>query len=504
MAKMINREAPLSGLSSLMAMKGRQGDTELIHMTKPEIAGLASLGKITINPDTGLPEAFSLKSLLPTLAAIGITAATGGAGAPALFTGSSFILPAVAAGATSAIVNDGDLGAIAFDGLLAGAGGALGSTLAGAGETAAGLDAVKGAAAGGTGALPLATPAAATDLVNSALAANPSLIGGAGATPLQSLPGGLIGEAGVGEALGGITDAAIKPLTLTSPELPSEIAKISAANSPIGKGLTFLGADPANLTKPFDFAKGIPGLESLTPLNTAAGAASTAATSGGTAALGLPSTGTGYKESLEFKAPEIAARDAAQSAYGTRAADAIRSQTAPQGLTTQDVLNSSLGRTDPLRYFNAGSPSSTSAPSSLYGQQSSVIANPAEGPGPVGAYVSQAAGGGSLQRIYEGMGGDIETFRGLVEGGGVGSDGMSDDISFEVIDDGEEGPDGALLSKDEYVIDAHTVAALGNGSTDSGADVLDNFVASIRNKAYNKGEQPEELNGLRELASLLN
>ena len=102
------------------------------------------------------------------------------------------------------------------------------------------------------------------------------------------------------------------------------------------------------------------------------------------------------------------------------------------------------------------------------------------------------------------MGGDIETFRGLVEGGGVGSDGMSDDISFEVIDDGEEGPDGALLSKDEYVIDAHTVAALGNGSTDAGADVLDNFVASIRNKAYNKGEQPEELNGLRELASLLN
>ena len=134
---MINREAPLSGLSSLMAMKGRQGDTELIHMTKPEIAGLASLGKITINPDTGLPEAFSLKSLLPTLAAIGITAATGGAGAPALFAGSSFVLPAVAAGATSAIVNDGDLGAIAFDGLLAGAGGAL-----------AGADAFSGAAKG--------------------------------------------------------------------------------------------------------------------------------------------------------------------------------------------------------------------------------------------------------------------------------------------------------------------------------------------------------------------
>ena len=485
MAKMINREAPLSGLSSLMAMKGRQGDTELIHMTKPEIAGLASLGKITINPDTGLPEAFSLKSLLPTLAALGITAATGGAGAPALFAGSSFVLPAVAAGATSAIVNDGDLGAIAFDGLLAGAGGALGSTLAGAGEATAGLDAVGGAtAAGGTGALPTAIAPATTDLLTTTAAGLPPT------TTLSGVPF---------VANNAITPAGIDALSTSAGK--EAIIKGAGEGSITGKLLKGVGVE--NVTKPFDFAKGIPGLQSLTPLNTAAGAASTAATSGGTAALGLPSTGTGYKESLEFKAPEIAARDAAQSSYGTRAADAIRSQTAPQGLTTQDVLNSSLGRTDPLRYFNAGSPSSTSAPSSLYGQQSSVIANPAEGPGPVGAYVSQAAGGGSLQRIYEGMGGDIETFRGLVEGGGVGSDGMSDDISFEVIDDGEEGPDGALLSKDEYVIDAHTVAALGNGSTDAGADVLDNFVASIRNKVYNKGEQPKELNGLRELASLL-
>tara|TARA_R110000737_G_scaffold353478_1_gene405930 strand:+ start:997 stop:2445 length:1449 start_codon:yes stop_codon:yes gene_type:complete len=482
MAKMINREAPLSGLSSLMAMKGRQGDTELIHMTKPEIAGLASLGKITINPDTGLPEAFSLKSLLPTLAAIGITAATGGAGAPALFAGSSFVLPAVAAGATSAIVNDGDLGAIAFDGLLAGAGGALGSTLAGAGEATAGLDAVGGATSAG---LPTAIAPATTDLLTATASTLPPT------TTLSGVPF---------VANNAITPAGIDALSTSAGK--DAIIKGAGEGSITGKLLKGVGVE--NVTKPFDFAKGISGLQSLTPLNTAAGAASTAATSGGTAALGLPSTGTGYKESLEFKAPEIAARDAAQSAYGTRAADAIRSQTAPEGLTTQDVLNSSLGRTDPLRYFNAGSPSSTSAPSSLYGQQSSVIANPAEGPGPVGAYVSQAAGGGSLQRIYEGMGGDIETFRGLVEGGGVGSDGMSDDISFEVIDDGEEGPDGALLSKDEYVIDAHTVAALGNGSTDSGADVLDNFVASIRNKAYNKGEQPEELNGLRELASLLN
>ena len=67
---MVNRDAPYSGLSNLMAMQGRYGDTELVHMSKPEIQALASLGQLTINPDTGLPEAFSLKRILPVAAGI--------------------------------------------------------------------------------------------------------------------------------------------------------------------------------------------------------------------------------------------------------------------------------------------------------------------------------------------------------------------------------------------------------------------------------------------------
>jgi len=70
MAVMVNRDAPYSGLSNLMAMQGRYGDTELVHMSKPEVQGLASLGQLTINPETGLPEAFSLKSLIPSIAGI--------------------------------------------------------------------------------------------------------------------------------------------------------------------------------------------------------------------------------------------------------------------------------------------------------------------------------------------------------------------------------------------------------------------------------------------------
>jgi len=84
MALMVNRDAPYSGLSNLMAMQGRYGDTELVHMSKPEIQGLASLGQLTINPDTGLPEAFSLKSLLPVIGGIAGAAVLGPLVGPAV------------------------------------------------------------------------------------------------------------------------------------------------------------------------------------------------------------------------------------------------------------------------------------------------------------------------------------------------------------------------------------------------------------------------------------
>ncbi len=63
----------LAVLAQDMASKGRNGDSMLVHMTPGEVAGLQALalkhgGSLTINPDTGLPEASFLKSLLPMLA----------------------------------------------------------------------------------------------------------------------------------------------------------------------------------------------------------------------------------------------------------------------------------------------------------------------------------------------------------------------------------------------------------------------------------------------------
>jgi len=70
-----------------LASRGRKGDSMLVHMAPQEVSGLQALAKahggtLTLNPDTGLPEANFLKNLLPTLIGVGLTAATGGAAAP--------------------------------------------------------------------------------------------------------------------------------------------------------------------------------------------------------------------------------------------------------------------------------------------------------------------------------------------------------------------------------------------------------------------------------------
>ena len=51
----------LEGIANLLATKGRYGDSMMVHMNPIEVQGLASMsptGSLTINPDTGQPEAF--------------------------------------------------------------------------------------------------------------------------------------------------------------------------------------------------------------------------------------------------------------------------------------------------------------------------------------------------------------------------------------------------------------------------------------------------------------
>lgn len=67
----------LHNLARQVQSKGRNGDTMLVHMTPGEVQGLQALalkhgGSLTINPETGLPEANILKSILPIAAGIAL------------------------------------------------------------------------------------------------------------------------------------------------------------------------------------------------------------------------------------------------------------------------------------------------------------------------------------------------------------------------------------------------------------------------------------------------
>ena len=113
------------GLASL----GRGPDSMLVHMAPGEVKSLQQFamahgGSLTINPETGLPEAGFLSSLLPMIIGGGLTIASGGALSPlmaGMITGGGFGLAT------------GSLKKGLMAGLGAYGGGSLGAGLAGAG-----------------------------------------------------------------------------------------------------------------------------------------------------------------------------------------------------------------------------------------------------------------------------------------------------------------------------------------------------------------------------------
>ena len=119
----VNSEA---GLASLLASRGRNGDSMLVRMAPNEVKGLQSLamahgGSLTVNPDTGLVEANFLKKLLPTLLGLGLSFIPG-------------VGPLAAAGLVGAgeKLRTGDLGKGLMAGLGAFGGAGLGAGLSGA------------------------------------------------------------------------------------------------------------------------------------------------------------------------------------------------------------------------------------------------------------------------------------------------------------------------------------------------------------------------------------
>ena len=179
-----------------LAALGRGPDTELVHMTKGEVHGLQKLalahgGSLTINPQTGLPEAGFLSSILPMIAGAALTATGIGAPLAALMVGGGYTM---ATGSLQKGLMAG-LGAYGGAGLVGGLAEAGASSLAGAApEAAAGLGATttsgtaafNAAAAPGGIASQAATQALGGGMFPGAVAGAPAGFGEAATTGINS------------------------------------------------------------------------------------------------------------------------------------------------------------------------------------------------------------------------------------------------------------------------------------------------------------------------------
>ena len=79
------------------------------------------------------------------------------------------------------------------------------------------------------------------------------------------------------------------------------------------------------------------------------------------------------------------------------------------------------------------------------------------------------------------------------------TDGMADKIPAEI-----DQVQPAALSDGEYVIPADVVSHLGNGNSDAGAEVLDEFLTKVRKSRTGNGEQGKQIDPNKLLPKVLN
>ena len=168
-----------------VAAQGRFGDSMLLHVNPVEMKGIASSMPITINPETGQPEAF-LPFLAPILGSLGFSALAGTGALGASLAAKPLLASAIGSGLAQTAVT-GDL----KKGILAGITGyGVGSALQGAGAAAQGAQASEAATQ--------AITDAATDAATSSALLDPNLVNPSIAGPVMP------GAAGVGLNQAGI------------------------------------------------------------------------------------------------------------------------------------------------------------------------------------------------------------------------------------------------------------------------------------------------------------
>lgn len=440
-----------------LAARGRLGDTMLAHISPEEAALLKARGGAgTLNPDTGLPQYFSLKKLFAVALPIalnfiapGLGVAIGGAmgltGTAAAMAGSA-VIGGLSSGLTGGNVLQGAV--------LGGLGGGLGEVVGGAANEALGLGlgetgrsvlggalvgggmgaatgqgfgrgALMGAVGAGLGA---ATQGVGEGALGAGIGAGGQMAGRmltAGYSPREALAGGALSGLATGLTYRPATTFGARPSESAVSEMrqmPGGMSKLSSEFLPGETALspeTGLPYQPAG-AQPSAAAAQTPTQSNLFSLKNLGALAMLS---------GLSSAPPAAMEAVKKLSPQ-------QQAYFTRpnvSWDWNRMQ------ADANARNMSLAD-----YMSSNWPSIT-------GYASAAATPDAR----QGAYASaqprgMATGGSPLMRLARGAG-----------------SGRADTID-------------ARLSDGEYVMDAETVAMLGDGSTEEGARRLDGMRAQLR------------------------
>ena len=479
-----------------LAALGRMGDTELVHMSAEELQGLMSLGELTYNPVTGLPEAFKLGKIFKSITKAPRAIAKGVKNvvrSKAFKTLAPIVLGIAAPYALAGMGAFGLTSVAAMSPLAFGATTALGTGL---GSLLAGQkprDALKSALISGV-------TAGVTRGIGNKMAGKP-FMGGKVYPEATGIQGGALRDSYQPKSFTptGASD-------ITSQAYPGGGAQTFTAQNITSPGIA--GATPAEITQmtypggttlppggseavnPFRVAGGAPGVESAVrtqPIIEKQPGFFDKVTSKDF-----------YKDTFSAMKDDfiVPKDDGGISVLGTAkkvgkallptqlgemAADASAMQRQAEPLLSEDdFLNSPYKEMFPnyesytANYFKRLQPTQ-------YADEASAVQR----------FV--AAGGG--QPMETAAGGE---FSGPVPGDGGG---MEDNV-FMPIKEGREQVGTLAVSPTEYVVDSYTMAALGGGNPDEGAKVMDETIKKIRQKAYGTTEQPNEIDGLRSLVPL--
>lgn len=425
----------LAAAAKQLAAKGRGGDTMLAHINPREAEVLRRMGGSgTINPMTGLPEfkggvAKAIGKVVKTVAKAVVPVA-----ATAMF---GPIGGAVAGAATGAMGGGGLKGALL--------GGVTGSLIPGGylGDVA------KTVGSGLTSVLPSSIANVVTKTISPATL-GAGVLGGltSGALGQGFVPGALTagGMAAMTPTIQGYADKLTAPGGLFSSQAAGTGVNLgSTVPSAGGPGIQLQGYTPGAAIK--DTAGNL--LTSVTDA-VSANAGNVAAPAALTAAKESGLFGTGITGSQALAG--LTALQAVGGMTVPQAQQAIQNMpelTPEQKETLNRELTSYSAQWNMTTLPSAGTPEYDDMMNRIQQGIGMYYMNPAI-TAPDSTQPVQAARGGALSLLARGRG-----------------DGRADTIN-------------ARLSDGEYVIDAETVALLGNGSTKAGAKVLDEMRANLR------------------------